>query len=96
MKNNRLLIIDDDSDVSQTLQAMAESIGFEVITTDSNLSFFAQLALFEPGVIIVDPLAPGQDSLALMDQLADINDKAQLVIVSALDDNGINLSLIHI
>ncbi len=91
MKNNRLLIIDDDSDVSQTLQAMAESIGFEVITTDSNLSFFAQLALFEPGVIIVDPLAPGQDSLALMDQLADINDKAQLVIVSALDDNGINM-----
>ena len=91
MKNNRLLIIDDDSDVSQTLQAMAESIGFEVITTDSNLSFFAQLALFEPGVIIVDPLAHGQDSLALMDQLADINDKAQLVIVSALDDNGINM-----
>lgn len=92
MTNSRLLIIDDDPDVSQTLQTMAEAIGFEVITTDSNLSFFAQLALFAPGIIIVDPPGPDRDSLALMEQLADVNQKAQLVIVSALDSGVLNLA----
>lgn len=92
MTNNRLLIIDDDPDVSQTLQTMAEAIGFEVITTDNKLSFFAQLALFAPGIIIVDPLTPNQHSLALMEQLADVNDKAQLVIVGALPSDGLNLA----
>lgn len=90
MTNNRLLIIDDDPGVSQTLQIMAEAIGFEVITTDSKLSFFAQLALFEPGVIIVDLPIPDQDSLALMEQLADVNDRAQLVIVSGLNSDALN------
>jgi EAL domain-containing protein (putative c-di-GMP-specific phosphodiesterase class I) len=95
MKNNRLLIIADDADVSQTLSDMAESIGFEVINTDSKLSFFAQLALFEPGVIVIDSLASSQDSLVLMEQLADINDKAQLLIVSELSDDGLKVVVKH-
>lgn len=90
MTNNRLLIIDDDLSVSQTLQTMAESSGFEVLTTDSKLSFFAQLALFEPGIIIVDPVLPGHDGQQLMQQLADLNNKAQLVINSTLDSEALN------
>ncbi len=91
MENNRILIIDDDPDVSQTLHDMAEALGFEVITTDSKLSFFAQLALFEPGIIIFDLAPLDQDNLALVEQLADINDKAQLVIVSGVSNESLNV-----
>lgn len=90
MKSNRLLIIDDDPIASQTIKAMAEANDFEVITTDSSISFFAQLALFEPDIIIVDLVSPDQDSLRLISQIADLNNKAQLVIVSALDGEALN------
>lgn len=84
-KNNRILIIDDDPLVCQTLEEMAESCGFEVLTTDSCISFFAQLVLFEPGVIIVDLHMPDQDGVQLIRQLAELNNNAQLVIVSGLE-----------
>lgn len=90
MKNSRLLIIDDDPDVSQTLQTLAESTGFEVITTGSDISFSAQLALFEPDVIIVDLAMPDRDGLQLIEQLADLNNKAQLVLVSNLDHEALD------
>lgn len=85
MRNKRLLIIDDDSTVCQTLKHMAEFSGFEVITTNTDVTFFAQLVLFEPDVIIVDLHLPDQDGVQLIRQLADLNHKAQLVIVSGLD-----------
>lgn len=92
MENNRLLIVDDDPEICQTLQVTAEAIGFEVITTDSKLSFFAQLALFEPGIIIVDLAPRDQDNLTLMAQLADLNEKVQLVIVSGVNRESVNLA----
>jgi len=85
MKKKRLLIIDDDPLVSQSLKHMAEFSNFEVIATDSNVAFFAQLVLFHPDVIIVDLHMPGQDGIELIRQLADLNHNAQLVIVSGLD-----------
>lgn len=85
MKNKRLLIVDDDSLVCQTLKQMAEYNGFEVITTDTSVSFFAQLVLFQPDIIIVDLMMPDQDGIQLIRQLADLNNKAQLIIVSGLD-----------
>lgn len=85
MKKKRLLVIDDDPLVCQTLKHMAEFTGFEVITTGTNVEFFAQLVLFEPDVIVVDLNMPGQDGVQLIHQLAELNHNAQLVIVSGMD-----------
>ncbi len=85
MKKKRLLVIDDDPLVCQTLGHMAEYTGFEVITTGTNVEFFAQLVLFEPNVIVVDLNMPGQDGVQLIRQLAELNHNAQLVIVSGME-----------
>ncbi|OFE11486.1 hypothetical protein PHACT_13130 [Pseudohongiella acticola] len=95
MRKKRLLIINDDPTVSQTLQSLAKTSGFEVITTDTNIAFFAQLALFEPDVIIADIEMSMQDCLRMVDQLVELNPRAQLVILSNLDNSSLDTIAQH-
>lgn len=84
MNNKKILIIDDDPQVCETLKHMAEFSGFDAIATDSAIAFFEQLALFEPDVIAVDLNMPPPDGVQLIHRLSELNQRAQLIIISGL------------
>lgn len=92
MNSHKLLIIDDDELVGQTLKNIAEQCGFNVIFTDTALAFYEQLALFEPDLIMVDLIMPDTDGVELIKRLADINHKAKLIIISGAGKRVVNSS----
>ncbi|MEX1221122.1 MAG: EAL domain-containing protein [Idiomarina sp.] len=92
MNAHKLLIIDDDELVGQTLKNIAEQCGFHVIFTDTALAFYEQLTLFEPDLIMVDLIMPDTDGVELIKRLADINHKAKLIIVSGAGKRIVNSS----
>ena len=85
MKRNRLLIIDDDPLICKTLEHIAQKAGFEVMSTDSAFSFFSQLELFDPSLIIVDLLMPELSGTELMLRMAKLHSEAKLIITSGQD-----------
>lgn len=92
MNAHKLLIIDDDELVGQTLKNIAEQCGFNVIFTDTALAFYEQLTLFEPDLIMVDLIMPDVDGVQLIERLADINHKAKLIIISGAGKRVVNSS----
>lgn len=89
MQKGKLLIVDDDRKDCETLRHIAELSGYEVITSDTAISFFEQLALFEPDVIIVDLVQPPPAGASIIARLAELHSASRLIITSGLGDGAL-------
>jgi CheY-like chemotaxis protein len=80
-----MLHIDDDRDVGKAFAKVAESCGYETITTTRGADFKAACEAFKPHVIICDLAMPSDDGIELLRYLADTGCEAKILIVSGLD-----------
>jgi CheY-like chemotaxis protein len=58
--HRRMLILDDDADVGQTIQWIAESLGFQAEFVTQPAKFFEKLAQTCPDVITIDLVMPAE------------------------------------
>ena len=65
----RLLLVDDDPDLLRLLQMRLESAGYDVTAVASAEAALAQIEVCHPQLVVSDVRLPGQDGLALFDQL---------------------------
>lgn len=84
MPGKRILILDDDEAVGQTLQWVAESLGCEAEFTTHPSDFFARLDVSNPDVITLDLAMPGLDGVEVMRLLAQRHCRARIVISSGM------------
>jgi CheY-like chemotaxis protein len=84
MTIRRLLIIDDDAAIGQTISLIARRAGLETMATHTPEAFFKALASFEPTCIAVDLVMPQMDGVELMEQLANRQCRARIIITSGL------------
>jgi EAL domain-containing protein (putative c-di-GMP-specific phosphodiesterase class I)/FixJ family two-component response regulator len=84
MRNRRILILDDDADVGQVIQWMAQSIGFEAEFVTRADEFFEKLTATHPDIITIDLAMPGLDGVEVMRMLAERKCKARIVISSGM------------
>jgi EAL domain-containing protein (putative c-di-GMP-specific phosphodiesterase class I) len=84
MPNRRVLILDDDIDVGQTIQWMAESLGFEAECVTHPYEFFAKLTQFVPDIITIDLVMPELDGIEIMRVLAERKCQAKIIISSGM------------
>lgn len=89
MQNGKLLVVGDDPQVCEALRHIAELCGYEVMTTNSEIAFFEQLALFEPELIIVDVVKGPPEGLAVFDRLAELDGAVRLIVVTALGQHAL-------
>lgn len=82
MKRNRLLIVDDDPLICKTLENIAEKAGFEVMSTDSAFSFFAQLELFNPSLVLLNIEMLSLNGMDVILRLAELDSQAKLIITN--------------
>jgi EAL domain-containing protein (putative c-di-GMP-specific phosphodiesterase class I)/AmiR/NasT family two-component response regulator len=85
MANRRILILDDDAAVGQTIQWLAESLGFAAEFATKPEEFFERLTSTSPDIIITDLVMPEIDGVAIMLLLAAQKCRAGIVIASGTD-----------
>ncbi|MGH8216150.1 MAG: EAL domain-containing response regulator [Rhodanobacteraceae bacterium] len=80
----RLLILDDEPAVAQTVAFCAERHGFTVRMSESTEAFFDDVASFEPSHIIIDLLMPDMDGVEVLRNLAANECGANIIMMSGM------------
>ena len=85
MAANKLLIMDDDLDVSTFFRDVAESLGFDVRVLNDSSYFVDTVAAISPDLIILDLQMPKHDGIELLRRLGDAGCDATIFIASGLE-----------
>jgi EAL domain-containing protein (putative c-di-GMP-specific phosphodiesterase class I)/ActR/RegA family two-component response regulator len=80
----RLLILDDEPAVAQTVAFSAQRHGFAVRTSESSGAFFDDVTSFRPSHIIIDLLMPGMDGVEVLRNLATKGCSANIIMMSGM------------
>ena len=67
----KILIVDDDSDVLDALTMVLESRGYQVITAQDGIEGLACLKVEKPDLMILDLMMPKMDGFGVMKELRD-------------------------
>jgi EAL domain-containing protein (putative c-di-GMP-specific phosphodiesterase class I)/FixJ family two-component response regulator len=84
MNSRRLLILDDEDAVAQTISAIASGIGYDVqVCIDPN-EFFARLGQWQPSHLAVDLVMPAMDGVEVLRRLAAMGCHARIIVTSGM------------
>jgi two-component system alkaline phosphatase synthesis response regulator PhoP len=81
VKNNKILIVDDDSDILELLQYNLEKEGYDVKTANSGQKALDLAPLFQPNLILLDIMMPGMDGVETCRMLREQPDFADTHII---------------
>src|SRR5579863_6846794 len=84
MQKRRILILDDDAAVGQTIQLMAEGLGCDAEFVTRAKDFFQRLDRICPDIITVDLVMPELDGVEIMRLLAERKCRARIIISSGV------------
>lgn len=87
---SRLLVLDDDPDIGQTVRSMAENLGHQCRVTTRPDDFFQALDDWRPTHILLDLVMPEMDGMEVIRHLADRRCDAILIISSGLGNRVID------
>ena len=64
-----ILVVDDDIEIRELLAHFLRDHGYRVCVAADGLELYQQLAIEEPGLIVLDLMLPGEDGLSLCRRL---------------------------
>lgn len=79
--DRRVLVLDDEPDVAQTLATQIASLGHEVFAVTEYSAFCEALDSFRPDILVIDTCMPGHDALDVIRDL-DSSSPVQIVVTS--------------
>jgi len=79
-----MLILDDDAAVGQTIEWIAESLGFDAAFVTRSEEFFEKLIQTCPDIITIDLVMPELDGVEIMRLLAERKCRARIIISSGM------------
>lgn len=80
----KLLILDDDEWVAETMKAMATRLGFQVRSCSEPDSFFQELTKWDPTHLVIDLVMPRVDGIDILNKLAANSCKSHIIISSGV------------
>lgn len=86
----RLLVADDDPQICNLLESIAQDMGFEVFCETEGSSVVSSATRFAPQIVMLDLKMPDTDGIAVLSQLADLDSKFSVVLVSGMDERTLN------
>lgn len=82
--NGRVLILDDDSSVGETIGFVAETANLEARSVTTPEAFFVAIEEWQPTHIVLDLIMPEMDGVEIMQRLATQECQARLIILSGV------------
>ena len=79
-KKNRILIVDDNDNIREVLQAMLESLGYKTETASDGFEALAKL-VFDIDLILCDIIMPGMDGFEVVQAIRSQEDYKDIPII---------------
>lgn len=86
----RLLVIDDEEDICDTIAEIARARGLEVETINNPAEVSEKLSVFTPDIIMLDLMMPGTDGVELLRLLVDRVKDSKICLMSGSDTRVLN------
>ncbi|MBA3674079.1 MAG: response regulator transcription factor [Chitinophagaceae bacterium] len=86
---NKLLIIDDDEDVSAMLFILLRSKDFEVAVVTKSEDIFSRIKTFQPDIILLDVFLTGYDGRVICKQLKFHPDSRHIPVIMVSGDDEV-------
>lgn len=84
--NKKILVVDDDPGLTELLSSYLGSQGFVVASACDGVAMREQLAAFQPDLLILDLMLPGEDGLTLCRKLR-TNSRLPILMLTARGDD---------
>ena len=81
MTRARILVVDDDPDIRITLSTVLEAEGYSVITAKDGVECLDLIREMRPDLLILDLLMPRKDGFAVVRELRESSEYADLPIL---------------
>jgi CheY-like chemotaxis protein len=100
LSQNRVVVVDDDSNVRMAIKAVADRRGFAIALAANSSQFREIYQSFAPSTVFLDLNLPdGEDGVELLRFLAQQDCKAQIVLISSVGTRVLStvarLALVH-
>jgi two-component system OmpR family response regulator len=82
----RLLVVDDDPNLTMLIRTVGMAQGFEVCTVNQTRAFMTAYSEFTPDVIILDLVMPDMDGFEVMNYLRSRAARACIILLSGADE----------
>lgn len=92
MTNRRLLVVDDEADLTKLIARVATTLGYEVETTTHGHDFQAAVLRMDPSVIMLDIFMPDIDGIELIQWLAERESPARIIVMTGFNPLYANIA----
>jgi len=81
----RVLVVDDEENVTHLVSSALRFDGFETVTADNGQSALAAVAEADPDLVVLDVLMPGMDGLGVLQNLRAAGSQVPVIFLTARD-----------
>ena len=82
MTNTKILVIDDDSNISDLLKIYFENEGYDVKTAEDGVEGLNYFKVFEPDLVLLDIMMPKKDGWQVCREILEISSKPIIMITA--------------
>ena len=82
----RILVVDDEENISYVVATAVRLEGFEVQTAEAGRSAIAQVAEFRPDLVVLDVMLPDLDGFEVCRRLRDAGESVPVIFLTARDE----------
>jgi two-component system response regulator AtoC len=83
MKKVKLLVVDDEAIVRESLSAWLKDVGYQVLTAENGHKALEVIEKEKPDIMIADLVMPGMDGIELMKRAKAQQPKIEVIIITA-------------
>ncbi len=81
----RILVVDDEDNVTHLVSSALRFDGFETVTADNGQAALAAVAESDPDLIVLDVMMPGMDGLGVLQNLRSAGSQVPVIFLTARD-----------
>lgn len=90
----KVLIIDDERPIRETLEMFLREKGYEVATSENGADGLRLIEKEPPDIVVLDIRLPGMNGLEVLQNIKKINKDTEVILITAYHDIGNNIEAI--
>ena len=84
--SHRILVVDDDRPIADTLRRHFISSGFQSWSAESAEEALSLMSEADPDLVVTDICMPGMDGLDLLERIREATDEVDVIVITAHED----------